>query len=370
MARGGRGAPQARVARRDLRWFNAAILVTCVTVAGLGVAMGLYLDRAPEAPPTPLNSAEGALALAPLPVAAVDLSEAADRVTGPSPSLALMPLEALPAQPAPSPAIEVAASLAAVPAETPPSPGVAPESPPPAVSFAHFAALALAEPQAGTSAAGPASASELARATVPAIAPPPPVNVAAHYWVEYAVFARKRSAAHLRDALTGLQLETSVVATHAPDGHRLWRVRSAVAERAAAESDARLAQQKLGLKPLIHRSPSRRESRGQYWVQFGAFPTIAPAVRLQQVLAENGVKASVRNIRTSTGKPLFSVRSDGFPNRELATLVGELGGSAAKVTFIVGRSPASRHAASHRAGTRGAVGSSLPRHKHAPRPDD
>jgi hypothetical protein len=142
-----------------------------------------------------------------------------------------------------------------------------------------------------------------------------------------------------------------------------------MAARADAEADARLAQQKLGLKPLLHRAVPRGEPRAQYWVQFGAFPTIAPAVHLQQVLADNGVKASVRNARMSTGKPLFLVRSDGFPDRKLAMLVGELGGNAAKVTFLVGRSPPSRHAAGHYASPRGSAGSSLPRHRHAPRPD-
>jgi hypothetical protein len=249
------------------------------------------------------------------------------------------------------------------------APPVAAGTPPPTVAPDHVAALAAVEAQAGVSASEPASAWRVAAAGTVAIPAPPRGKATGGYWVEYAVFAHERSAARLRHALAALHLEASVVATHAPDGRRLWRVRSAMAERAGAEADARLARQKLGLKPLLHRAAPRREQRAQYWVQFGSFPTIAPAVQLQRVLADNGVKASVRNTRTPAGKPLFLVRSDGFPNRQLATLVGELGGSAAKVAFFVGRSPPSRHAAGPHAGARGAMGSSVPRHKQAPRPD-
>ncbi|HEV2548295.1 MAG TPA: SPOR domain-containing protein [Stellaceae bacterium] len=333
--------------------------MACVATTGLGLAMGLYLDHAVEEPPAPAGSAESSAA--PLPVAAIDTLGAPDAVaTSRSAFLAL--------------ALERAAPEAQLPpAETNLPAGrtvllpllQAAEAPSPALSLKHLAMLADIEPQAGTSAGEPMPILRVAAAATVAIPAPPRGKAAARYWVEYAVFARERSAEHLRDALAALHLETRVVATHAPDGRRLWRVRSALAERTGAEADARLARQRLGLKPLLHRTAPRSEPRVQYWVQFGAFPSIAPAVRLQQVLADNGVKASVRNIRTSAGKPLFLVRSDGFPDRKLAMLVGELGGSAAKVAFFVGRSPLRRHLAGHRAAPRGAAGSSLPHHRHA-----
>jgi hypothetical protein len=354
---------------RDARWFSGAILVTCVMVTGLGLAMGLYLDRAPEAAPAPAKSAGEALPLVPLPVVAVDVSAASDAsVTSANPSL-VPALEEYVAPPVQSPPGETnpAAAESGATMRLPPPAAEAPS--PPAFSPESLNTLATIEPQAGTSEREPGSALRVAAAATVAIPAPPPSTATSRYWVEYAVFVHERSAQRLSHALAALHLETSVAATHAPDGRRLWRVRSAMAERAGAEADAGLAQQKLGLKPLLHRAAPRREPRAQYWVQFGAFPTIAPAVHLQQVLADNGVKASVHNARNSSGKPLFLVRSDGFPDRKLAMLVGELGGSAAKVTFFVGRSPPSRHAAGHHASPRGGVGSSLPRHRHAPRPD-
>jgi hypothetical protein len=365
MARGGRGAPQSRPVRRDVRGFSAAILVTCVTVTGLGLAMGFYLDHASRARSALAKTAENELPLAPLPV--VDTSPTSE-VVAISPTSLLGPvLEERDVPQVQSPLVE--ANLAAERAAVARLPAATAEVPSPTLSPEHLAMPAAIEPQAGTSVSELASASRVAAAGTMAIPTPPRGKAAGSYWVEYAVFAHERSAERLRRALAALHLETSVVATHAPDGRRLWRVRSAMAERADAATDARLARQKLGLKPLLHRASPRREPRAQYWVQFGAFPTMAPAVQLQRVLADNGVKASVRNTRTSAGKPLFLVRSDGFPNRQLAMLVGELGGNAAKVAFVVGRSPPIHHVAGHHGGARGAAGSSLPRHKHAPRPD-
>jgi sporulation related protein len=365
MARGGRGAPQSRRVRRDVRWFSAPILVTCVAVAGLGLASGLSLDRAPEAPSALARAAEDALPLAPLHIALTAAAAPDAIASASSPVLALALGERA------APQVELTSSDANLATEREPiplSPAVAAEALPSTPAPDHVAALAAVEPQAGTSASEPTSAWRVAAAGAAAIPAPPRSKAAGGYWVEYAVFAHERSAARLRKALAAVDLKTSVVATHAPDGRRLWRVRSAMAERVGAEADARLAREKLGLKPLLHRAAHRREPRAQYWVQFGSFPTIAPAVQLQRVLADNGVKASVRSTRTSAGKPLFLVRSDGFPDRRLATLVGELGGSAANVAFFVGRSPPSRHAAGPHSGARGATGSSVPRHKQAPRP--
>jgi cell division protein FtsN len=364
MARGGRRAPQSRSARRDVRWFSAAILATCVTVTGVGLAMGLYLDHATEAPLAPTKSADGSLPLAPVPVAAVDLAAVPDVVVAAASPSPQPTLEERAAPPLQSPPAET--NLVAERKVVPPSPPTAVEVPRPALALEHIPPLAAIEPQAGTSASEPAATLRVA-ATAVAIPAPPRGNAARRYWVEYAVFARARSAEQLRHQMAALHLETSVVATHAPNGRRLWRVRSAMTERAAAEADALLAQQTLAIKPLIHRSAPRPAPRAQYWVQFGAFPTAVPAIHLQRVLADNGVKSSVRETRTSTGKPLFLVRSEGFSDRKLATLVGELGGNAAKVAFLVGRSPPVRHAA-HHAGRRSGTGSSLPPHRHAPRP--
>ena len=360
MARGGRGAPQSRFVRQDVRWFSAAILVTCVTVISFGLAMGLYLDGAPDGPPAPASSAGDALT--PLPVAAVDTSSTADAIAASPSSPATPAVEPRAVPPVQSPLAET--NLAAEPAATVAPPHAAAEAAP-TLAAGHPAAI---EPQSGTSAAELASELRVALTATMAVPAPTHHSAAARYWVEYAVFVRERSAEHLRETLAALHVEARVVATHAPDGRRLWRVRSSTAPRASAEADARLARQRLSLEPLIHHAAPTRVRRAQYWVQFGAFPTIAPAVRLQQVLADNGVKASVRNTRTSAGKPLFFVRSDGFPNRRLAVLVGELGGSAAKVAFLVGRSSPSRQATGHRSSARGAVGSSVPHPSRVPRP--
>jgi sporulation related protein len=363
MARGGRRAPQPELASRDVRWFSAAILATCLTVTALGLAAGLYLDRATEAPPAIVKSDDGALPLAPLPVAAVDMAPMPDAVPA-APSSSRTPTRAEPAAPELQPP-PIEADPIAERDVAPPSPTAAGGASPP-ISVEHVTTLAAIEPQAGTSASAPTATVRVAAAiTTPAL---PGGDGARRYWVEYAVFAHERSAEQLRHKLATLHLETSVVATHAPDGRRLWRVRSAMTERAGAEADARLARQTVAIKPLIHRGAPRPAPPAQYWVQFGAFPTAAPAVQLQRVLADNGVKASVREARTSAGKPLFLVRSDGFPDRKLATLVGELGGNAAKVAFRIGRSPPVRHAAGHHASPRGGTGSSLPPHRHAPRP--
>jgi len=208
--------------------------------------------------------------------------------TPPDPSLVPVLEEDVP-PPVQSP--PVGANLA--PAESgamtrlPPPPA---EAPPPALSPESLNTLATIEPQSGTSERELGSALQVAAVATVAIPAPPRSKATSRYWVEYAVFAHERSAQRLSHALVALHLGTSVVATHAPDGRRLWRVRSAMAARADAEADARLAQQKLGLKPLIHRAVPRGEPRAQYWVQFGAFPTIAPAVHLQQVLADNGLE--------------------------------------------------------------------------------
>lgn len=361
MARGGQRAPQSGKVGRDVRWFSAAILATCVTVTGVGLALGFYLDHPRDPAPAVTSATEDAPRLALLPIAAVDTSTVPD-APSPSSSPTLAARAALELQ---SPPAE--ANLAPAPEAVPVSPPLAAETPPPTPAPERLATLAI-EPLAGTSAPEPAPASRVAVARTAAIPTAPRHDAAGQYWVEYAVFAHERSAEHLRQALAALHLKTSVVATHTPEGRRLWRVRSPMAERGGVEADARRAEQKLGIKPLIHRTTPRRTTHAQYWVQFGAFPTIEPAVHLQRVLADNGVKASLRSARTSTGKPLFLVRVEGFPDRKLATLVGELGGSAAKVAFLVGRSPPSRHAAAHRTSVRGGIGSSLPPHRHVPRP--
>ncbi len=362
MARGGRRAPQSGKVRPGVRWFSAAILVTCVTVTGVGLALGFRLDHPRDTAPAAMSAAEDAPRLALLPVAAADTSTVPDAPPrSSSPTLAAratLPVQSPPAE----------ANFAPPPEAMPVSPPLPAETPPPTRAQEQLATLAAIEPLAGTSAPEPAPASRVAVARAATIPTAPRHDAAGHYWVEYAVFAHERSAEHLRQALAALHLKTSVVATHTPEGRRLWRVRSATAERSGIEADARRAEQKLGIKPLIHRTTPRRTTHPQYWVQFGAFPTIEPAVHLQRLLADNGVKASLRSTRTSTGKPLFLVRSDGFPDRKLATLVGELGGNAAKVAFLIGRSPPSRHAAAHHAKVRGAIGSSLPPPRHVPRP--
>jgi len=349
--------------RSDVRWFSAAILVTCVTVAGLGLAMGFYLDRAPE-PVPPLASADDDIATAPLPVASIEPGPDNEHAT-PAIAVVAEPRPAL--EPDPPSAAEPPPSELTPRAE-PAEPGVAAEVPP-APADRPAAQLTTIEPEAGTPDTENTLLTPMVARTAAMAIRPPRLDPAAAYWVEYAVFSRERSAQRLRQALAALHLDSNVVATHTPDGHRLWRVRSATLDsRARAEAGALAARQKLAIVPLIHRGTPGHVAPTRYWVQFGAFPTKAPAIRLQHALANYGVKATIRNTRMSSGKPLFLVRSEGFPDRRLATLVGELGGSAAKVAFVVGRDrPATQQGAPPSTSDRG-VGSSSPRHTQRPPP--
>jgi SPOR domain len=371
MARGGRRAPHP-VIRRDVRWFSAAILVTCVTVAGLGLAMGFYLDRAPDPAPTPVESASHVAAV-PSPVTVAErapLSAPAVAVAAePAPTPEPEPPSAVEAPPSePTPAIASTAAEPSPPASQPAT-LLAAEQAPPAADNHVAVELAAIEPAAGTTAAGDTLITPMVASIAATVIPPLRLTPAASYWVEYAVFSRERSAQRLRQALAALHLETVVVATHAPDGRRLWRVRSAPLDaRAVADAAAVTARQKLAIVPLIHRGMPGGARPVQYWVQFGAFPTKAPAVRLQQVLADNGVKSTVRDARTSSGKSLFLVRSEGFSDRKLAVLVGELGASAAKVSFVLGRSGSVTRQRAPPGTADRAVGSSLPRRIHRPPP--
>jgi cell division septation protein DedD len=302
-----------------------------VTLAGLGTA--IYLERARDlaaaAPPAPvaaLRTETPDQAAAPLPGAAV-----LTRATREPPA----PVDAAPAVPA------VAESPAVV---SPPVP-----APPPAES-----------PVAGSSAPmAPAMARQVAalEAPPPAAAAALPAAATGHYWVEYGVFVGERYARRLQQALADHGLAATVVASHAPDGRPLLRVRSAaMADYAGARAAAASAEQALGIGTLVHRSagespaptpaPVIASSGDQrYWVQFGAFPRPQQAERVKDVLQQSGIDTIVSTMRATSGRLFFLVRSVRLPDRDSALALAHRGRQAANVDVLVGRSLEQRHGA-------------------------
>jgi cell division septation protein DedD len=311
------------------RLLSASLLALSllVTLAGLGTA--IYLERARDA----------ATVATPAP---------------PQPAAVLVATTSEPIRETPSvPAVatSIPSPVAAEPAPAIPTSPAA-ESPRPADPPAE-------PPAAGSSAPLPPSAPPQVAALEAPAAMPSALSKAGRYWVEYGVFVGERYARHLQQGLAVHGLAASLVATHAPDGRPLVRVRSvALADYVEAREVAERARQALGIGPLVHRSagestrtpatlPVTSATRGdqRYWVQFGAFPRAEQAVRVKDALSGSGIDTIVATARAASGRLLYLVRSVELPDRDSAVALAHRGRQAANVDFLVGRSPEARHGA-------------------------
>jgi cell division septation protein DedD len=317
------------------RLLSASLLAVSllVTLAGLGTAIYLERagDRAAVAMPAPLP-APAHVATADPPAAPTP--RAADGVTV--------------APPSPIPAEGASAATESPVLDSPP----------------HIAPPVAESPAAGSSGPlSPAAPPQLAalESPPPALAPPSAVE-AGHYWVEYGVFVGERYARRLQQALADHGLAAAIVATHAPDGRALLRVRSvALADYAEAREASARAERALGIGPLVHRSaaePPRvpvastlTSSTGgdqRYWVQFGAFPRAAQAEHVKEALRQGGIDTVVSAIHATSGRLLFLVRSAPLADEASALELAHRGRQAANVDFLVRRSPDPRHGAATR----------------------
>lgn len=272
----------------------AGMLVVALSlgVAGFGIATAIYLEHPlrPAAPQSPQAS------------------------------------DALPAPPH-----DPLAAAAAVPIPPEPAAGVLP----------------AIEPQAGSTAPQPAESAAL-EAPPPAAASAPAVSAAlpaprrgaeskSGYWVEYGAFAGERYARRLQQALSRQGLDAVIVATHARDGRKLLRVRSApLTDLATARQAAAEAQRRLRLAALVHRGSPTAAPERHYWVQFAAFAKPKPAARLSRTLRRGGVAASVSSVRAASGKSLYLVRSPVVAGRAKALALGERGRLVAQTDFLIG----------------------------------
>jgi cell division protein FtsN len=290
-----------------------------VTLAGLGTA--IYLEPAPDAVAVTPQAAQPAA----LPVA---------RNSEPIPFVPT----AAPASPEAPPAV------ATPPAADAPRPADPPAEPPSAGSSAPLS---------------PSAPPQVAALEAPA-AMAPALGETGRYWVEYGVFVGERYAQRLQQRLADHGLAASLVATHAPDGRPLMRVRSvALADYVEAREVAERARQALGIGPLVHRSvgeptrtpatvPVTSSTRGDqryYWVQFGAFPRAEQAARVKNALSDSGVDTIVATAHAASGRLLFLVRSVELADRDSALALAHRGQQAANVDFLVGRSREPRHGA-------------------------
>jgi cell division septation protein DedD len=304
------------------RILSASLLVLSllVTLAGLGTA--IYLERAPDAVAVTTQAAQPAA----LPVATNS-------------------------EPVPF-----------APTAAPTSP-VAPEAPPavatsPAADAPRPADPSAEPPSAGSSAPlSPSAPPQVAALEAPAAMPA--LGESGRYWVEYGVFVGERYAQRLQQKLADHGLAASLVATHAPDGRPLMRVRSvALADYVEAREVAERARQAIGIGPLVHRSageptrspatvPVTSSTRGgqRYWVQFGAFPRAEQAARVKNALSDSGVDTIVATAHAASGRLLFLVRSVELADRDSAMALAHRGQQAANVDFLVGRSREPRHGA-------------------------
>jgi cell division protein FtsN len=322
-----------------------------VTLAGLGTA--IYLERARDSAttPSPLAAELPSGGAAPIvPAAMVATNEPHDPMAAAA---------AIPVPPPTPPSIEPSAGTAATPA----SPARRIESPerhqggtssPPSVSpspqIARLEVTPQPAPRAVTvSPAAPTTAIETREPATPTNTAP-----ATSYWVEYGVYTNTRAAKRLQQALADQGLETVIAPTHTPDGRPLLRVRSAPAlDYGAAKAASENARQALKLSALVHRgtpapdqpvaqptvsqAPASSAPQG-YWVQFGAFPYRAQAVRLQEQLARSGIDTAVSTMRGTSGRTLYWVRSLNLPDRDSAVAVATRGQQAGSTDFLVGQS--------------------------------
>jgi cell division protein FtsN len=299
-----------------------------VTLAGLGTA--IYLERARDmAAPAPSAAPPAILVVTEAPT-----------VTALPPSTAASTRERHDSPPA-------AAAVSPPVSESPVPESPAVETPPAAGSSAPAAA---SRPQ------------EIAalEAPPPAAVAPPPAEAAGHYWVEYGVFAGEHYAKRLQQILADHGLAAVVVATHAPSGRPLLRVRSpGIADHAEARAAADGAQQALGIGTLIHHSAgelaampapsmSLAGSAGgnlPYWVQFGAFPHRQQAAQVKDALEQGGIDTAISQMQATSGRLLFLVRAVRIADRDSALALAHRGQQAANLDFLVGRNLAPRFAA-------------------------
>jgi cell division protein FtsN len=298
-----------------------------VTLAGLGTA--IYLEHAPDAVTVATQPAQPAA----LPVATTS------EPVAPAPSAAAVTTAA----PASLVAPEAPSAVATSPAADAPRPADPPAEPPSAGSSAPLS---------------PSAPPQVAALEAPA-AMPPALAESGRYWVEYGVFVGERYAQRLQQRLADHGLAASLVATHAPGGRPLVRVRSvALADYVEAREVAERARQALGIGPLVHRSageptrppatvPMTSSTRGdqRYWVQFGAFPRAEQAARVKNALSDSGVDTIVATAHAASGRLLFLVRSVELADRDSALALAHRGQEAANVDFLVGRSREPRHGA-------------------------
>lgn len=310
---------------RSSRILSAALLTLSVFVTLAGLATAIYLERLRDSSrPAPASPSAIAPTSAPI-VAVSDAHEVA--VVGPAPGGSQH---------------DPMAAGAAVPTKA-----AAGESP--------------AEPRAGSTTPHAETVStRTAMLEAPPVQPAPAVTTLAprveathRYWVEYGVFVGHRYAKRLQQALANQGLDATLVATRAPDGRPLVRVRSApMPDYAQARAAAQSARSALKISTLVHRvaapAPAAvaaapelapAPSRG-YWVQFGAFPHRHQAARLQSELARGGLETIVSSMRGTSGRTLFYVRSVGFADHQSAVAAAHRGQEAANVDFLVGRSTA------------------------------